>query len=157
MEGIPAPPKWTTTWRDCMSATPEPIEGSKIAIVNVTASPGSFAGRTGHSGAIKVFSNITAKIDGGTIYRQGSRDGNVGGKENSDLCEWLEHGCPLEPGTLVSWLSKRSKVPWYAPEGDYHYTYRAVDKRKKPLFCIEVTVRHACTDGSLVCAGLPLA
>eukprot|EP00959_Pyramimonas_sp_CCMP1952_P060445 1262694-Pyramimonas_sp.AAC.1 len=48
--------------------------------------------------------------------------------------------CPCaEPGTLVSWLSKRSKVPWYAPEGDYHYTYRAVEKRTQPLFCIEVT------------------
>eukprot|EP00959_Pyramimonas_sp_CCMP1952_P060446 1262694-Pyramimonas_sp.AAC.2 len=26
--------------------------------------------RTGHSGALKVFANITAKIDGGTVYRQ---------------------------------------------------------------------------------------
>jgi len=157
MEGIPAPPRWITTWKPCKSDTPVPASERKFTIHNATASPGSFAGRTGHSGAIRVFSNISTTIDGGTVYRQGSRDGNAGFLESFDLCEWLEHGCPLEAGVLVSWLSKRSKVPWYAPEGTYVYTYRAVDKRKKPLFCIEVTVQHRCTDGSVVCAGLPLA
>mmetsp|Transcript_14072 Transcript_14072/g.19372 ORF Transcript_14072/g.19372 Transcript_14072/m.19372 type:complete len:167 (+) Transcript_14072:38-538(+) len=138
MEGIPAPPSWTTTWQPC-NPTPLTQHANKIVIINSTASPGSFAGRTGHSGAAKIFANITTRVDGGTVYRQASRDGNQGSRESLDLCDWLENGCPLEEGNEVRLLSKRSKVPWYAPEGSYIYTYRANDKRKKLLFCIQVT------------------
>jgi hypothetical protein len=39
----------------------------------------------------------------------------------------------------VLFSSKRTKVPWYSPQGVYEYTYRGVDKRKELLFCVSVT------------------
>jgi len=63
--------------------------------VSAACSPGSFAGRTGHGGAVKVTADLAERVDGGTVFRQGTRDGNAGQNERVDLCEWLDQGCPL--------------------------------------------------------------
>ncbi|KAK3282840.1 hypothetical protein CYMTET_9436 [Cymbomonas tetramitiformis] len=150
MEGIPAPPVWNTSWDYCVS------EASRLSVVNVTASPGSFAGRTGHSGAVKLWVDFKEKIEGGTVQRRAAHDGLEGQLEVVDFCEWLDRSCPVESGR-VELVSKRTKVPWYAEPGTYQYKYKITDKKKKTMLCVVVTLEHSCSDDSFVCAGLPLA
>jgi hypothetical protein len=41
-----------------------------LRLLAVRGRPGSFAGRTGHSGMIKITADIPHKVDEGTVYRQ---------------------------------------------------------------------------------------
>ena len=43
---------------------------NRLGLLGVWCRPGSFAGRTGHSGMVKIIADIPFKVDEGTVYRQ---------------------------------------------------------------------------------------
>jgi hypothetical protein len=152
---------------------------SKINVLNAVASPGSFAGRTGHSGATKFTIESDVEYKSGKMVRQswfskidsddddnnnnnnneeGGRGGEVsqGIKETVPLCEWTED-CPIGGHGRQTVSGRRAKVPWYTPSGKYRYRYELKDaKGVETLFCVDVTVRVECPEKAYVCPGLPL-
>ena len=141
------------------------------------ASPGSFAGRTGHSGATKFTLESDMEYTSGKMIRQSwfsrsrrSRNSdnnddneeeevemqNQGIKESVALCEWTED-CPIGGHGRQTVSGRRAKVPWYTPSGKYRYRYELKDgKGVETLFCVDVTVRVECPEKAYVCPGLPL-
>jgi len=152
---------------------------SKINVLNAVASPGSFAGRTGHSGATKFTIESDVEYKSGKMVRQswfskidsddddndnnnnneeGGRGEEVsqGIKEIVPLCEWTED-CPIGGHGRQTVSGRRAKVPWYTPSGKYRYRYELKDgKGVETLFCVDVTVRVECPEKAYVCPGLPL-
>mmetsp|Transcript_7542 Transcript_7542/g.19183 ORF Transcript_7542/g.19183 Transcript_7542/m.19183 type:complete len:193 (-) Transcript_7542:305-883(-) len=158
------PNSWDSTWRNCDDDRRRGDSGGRVGgapndavtVVDVVPSPGSFAGRTGHSGSMKFVVDMNEKVlSEGRISRQVSYEGHSGAEEKLDLCEWTEE-CPLGPGR-TSFASRRHKVPWYSPGGSYNYTYRLFDRHGELLFCTQVDIRMSCANGTKVCPGLPLA
>jgi len=151
---------------------------SKINVLNAVASPGSFAGRTGHSGATKFTIESDVEYKSGKMVRQswfskidsdddddnnnnneeGERGEEVsqGIKEIVPLCEWTED-CPIGGHGRQTMSGRRAKVPWYTPSGKYRYRYELKDgKGVETLFCVDVIVRVECPEKAYVCPGLPL-
>ena len=152
---------------------------SKINVLNAVASPGSFAGRTGHSGATKFTIESDVEYKSGKMVRQswfskidsddddndnnnnneeGGRGEEVsqGIKEIVPLCEWTED-CPIGGHGRQTVSGRRAKVPWYTPSGKYRYRYELKDgKGVETLFCVDVIVRVECPEKAYVCPGLPL-
>ena len=153
---------------------------SKINVLNAVASPGSFAGRTGHSGATKFTIESDVEYKSGKMVRQSwfskidsdddddnnnNNDNEEGGrgeevsqgiKETVPLCEWTED-CPIGGHGRQTVSGRRAKVPWYTPSGKYRYRYELKDaKGVETLFCVDVTVRVECPEKAYVCPGLPL-
>ena len=72
------PSVWESSWRNC-DDTPQQSSGSvnvdsnALTIVDVIPSPGSFAGRTGHSGATKfIVDTLGKRIDEASEARNAS-------------------------------------------------------------------------------------
>ena len=164
---------WDSSFSLCNLTSP-----SKIHVLNAVASPGSFAGRTGHSGATKFTLESDLEYTSGKMVRQSwfsrsrrSRDSDnnddneeeevemqshQGIKESVALCEWTED-CPIGGHGRQTVSGRRAKVPWYTPSGKYRYRYELKDgKGVETLFCVDVMVRVECPEKAYVCPGLPL-
>lgn len=163
---------WDSSFQLCNVTSP-----SKIRVLNAVASPGSFAGRTGHSGATKFTLESDMEYTSGKMIRQSwfSRSRRTRNSDNNDdneeeevemqnqgikesvaLCEWTED-CPIGGHGRQTVSGRRAKVPWYTPSGKYRYRYELKDgKGVETLFCVDVTVRVECPEKAYVCPGLPL-
>jgi hypothetical protein len=108
------PSSWESTWRNCNDDSDRQRGNSggrvgaasnAVTVIDVVPSPGSFAGRTGHSGSMKFVVDIVGKqISAGSISRQVSYEGHSGAEENLELCEWQ--------GLSLVHLSARTKPLW---------------------------------------------
>ena len=148
---------WDSSFQLCNQTS------SKVHVFSAVASPGSFAGRTGHSGATKFTIESETEYTSGKMVRQSwfskideDEEKSQGIKETVPLCEWTED-CPVGGHGRQTVSGRRAKVPWYTPSGNYRYRYELKDvKGVETLFCVDVMVRVECPEKAYVCPGLPL-
>ena len=153
------------TWESSFSLCNK-TSSPAFTVLSAVASPGSFAGRTGHSGSTK----FTLDDSRGFEVKQGGRAKMVrqawfydaesdawrsGNKETLPACEWTDE-CPIGGVGRTTVSGRRAKVPWYTPTGKYKYKYELRGKEGNELFCAEVVVDVVCPDKAYVCPGLPL-
>jgi len=169
--------RWESEFELCNAEGEKKQEKAVFDVLDAVASPGSFAGRTGHSGSTKFVidcnnSNVgeytKAKMFRQAFFRAigGRTDADAdagddrretaGVKEAIAMCEWTED-CPIGGHGRQTISGRRTKVPWYTPSGKYRYRYElraGVDGRGELLFCADVFVKVQCPD--LTCPGLPI-